>query len=330
MKNLIILIFKFLFAFGLIYWLIHTGKLNLSLLNDIITYPTRLLIALVGTFIVLLIVAFRYKLIIEHKSEIKIPFWNILKYNWIGMFFNAVLPGSVSGDLVKIFYIKKEDAKLTNTFLLGSILIDRVVGLFGIIIVLGFFSLINYTQLSMLSTDVKKILDFNLLLFLFVLLSLAMLFYFQKLPIIIANWFIKVPLLDKIIPKLIQVWQGLCGFKHRMLLLTFLSVIIQTGAIFLFWFMTAPYSDGEFSLFYAYSLVPVGLIALAVPIAPSGLGVGHYIFQGLFAYIGIKNGADLFNIYFVLVLSVNLLGAIPYFLNRNFNLKDLKKLEETN
>ena len=330
MKNIIKLALKFGFAFALIYWLVQSGKLNLSLLTEIFNYPARLTIAFLGTILIILIVAFRYKLIIEHKSSVKIPFVHIIKYNWIGMFFNAVLPGSVSGDLVKIFYIKQEDEKLSNKFLLGSILIDRVVGLFGLILVLGIFTIINYSHLSAFSNELKNLLELNLVLLAGVIFSLLSLFFFPNLPEKVAKPFENLPILKKIIPKAVSTWKSLCDFKHRMLLLTGVSMIIQSSAIFLFWFMVSPFAlGGGFPLQHAVSLIPIGLISIAIPIAPSGMGVGHAVFDTLFGYIGVTNGADLFNIYFILVLTVNLMGAIPYLANKSRKL-DMEKIEELN
>ena len=107
-------------------------------------------------------------------------------------------------------------------------------------------------------------------------------------------------------------------------------MIIQSSAIFLFWFMVSPFAlGGGFPLQHAVSLIPIGLISIAIPIAPSGMGVGHAVFDTLFGYIGVTNGADLFNIYFILVLTVNLMGAIPYLSNRSRKI-DMEKLEEIN
>jgi len=62
----------------------------------------------------------------------------------------------------------------------------------------------------------------------------------------------------------------------------------------------------------ALAFIPIGLMTLALPVAPSGLGVGHAIFQKLFELSAITNGASLFNLYFVVCLVVNIFGVIPY------------------
>ena len=50
------------------------------------------------------------------------------------------------------------------------------------------------------------------------------------------------------------------------------------------------------------------MIVTAVPLGPGGMGVGHVAFSQLFNYLGATNGADLFNIFWVTMLSINLLG----------------------
>lgn len=330
MKNALKVLLKFGFAFGLIYWLINSGKLDFNIFKEVIANPLRLSFTFIGFFFVLVLVTFRFQFILDHKMSRKISFTKILKYNWIGMFFNAVLPGSVSGDIVKIFYIKDEDSSLSNRFMFASVLIDRIVGLFGLIIILGIFTLINYSKLSSLSVDIKKLLDVNLVIFAGVIFSLVSLFFFQDLPKKISSPFKNLPVFNKVIPKLLDAWESLCEFKHRMVVLTILSILIQTTAVLLFWFIVQPFADGDFPFQYAFSLIPVGFVAIAIPIAPSGLGVGHAIFHTLFGYIGVKNGADLFNIYFFIVLTVNLLGSIPYLLNksRKPNFEELEKIEK--
>lgn len=335
MKNALKVFLKFGFALGLIYWLVNSGKLNFNILLDVAKDPTRLGIAFIGLFLVLVLGTFRFQLILDHKMDRKIKFSKILRYSWIGLFFNAVLPGSVSGDIVKIFYIKEEDKTLSNRFLFASILIDRFVGLFGLIIILGLFTLINYSQLSALSVDIKKLLDLNLILFYGVIISLVSLFYFQNLPHLVSNPVKSLPLFKIIVPKVLNIWDSLCEFKHRMVALTLISILIQGMAVILFWYIVNPFSEGNFPFQFAFSLIPVGFVAIAIPIAPSGLGVGHAVFDTLFGYIGIKNGADLFNIYFFVLLAINLLGAIPYLSNKPKKsqieeMESLEKAQDTN
>ena len=65
--------------------------------------------------------------------------------------------------------------------------------------------------------------------------------------------------------------------------------------------------------------MPIGLITVAIPIAPGGIGIGHMAFETLYQLAGLSGGADIFNLYIIVVLGVNMLGGIPYFLyNSNY------------
>jgi len=314
MSQYIKTILKFVFAFGIIYWLIQSGKLDLNLLAKAMKDPLRMSVGFIFILINLMLVTWRYFIIITTKMEIKPSFMHIFKLNWIGIFFNSILPGSVSGDIVKVYYLKDLDRTLSNRFLFASVLIDRFVGLFGLILIMGIFSIFNYNSLSALSPQIKFVTHINLILFAGVCVSLLSLFFFDGLPKRILSPFSGIKVLDKIIPKLIDAWENLCMLRSKMIIVTIMSMLIQMLSVITFWYVTSPFAKGDFPFEYAFSFVPLGFIFIALPIAPSGLGVGHAAFATLFGYIGITNGASLFNIYFILMLTGNLLGVIPYLL----------------
>lgn len=327
MKNSVKTILKFLFAFGLIFWLVDSGKLDFKVLGEAAQDPLRMGMGFIFVLLILLLATWRYYLIITEKMEKKPSFLKIMKFNWIGMFFNSVLPGSVSGDIVKVFYLKELDKSLSNRFLFASVLIDRFVGLFGLIIILGLFSIINYSSLSSMSPDIKTLMDINLVLLAGVVFGFFALFFFKELPQRILEPFMKFRFLDKILPKLVDAWENLCMFRHRIILLTLISMAIQGFTVMNFWYIVHPFADGEFFFRYSFSVVPIGFVAIALPIAPSGLGVGHAVFHRLFAFMDVANGASLFNIYFVLMLTGNLLGVIPYLMLSKGKRKTIAELE---
>ena len=55
---------------------------------------------------------------------------------------------------------------------------------------------------------------------------------------------------------------------------------------------------------------------IAIPISPAGLGVGHAIFDILFRYFSVDNGASLFNLFFIVTIFLHLLGGIPYIFSK--------------
>lgn len=320
--------FKFIFAFLIIYWLIQSGKLDFKLLKSAFDDPWRLTLGFGLIILNLLIVSWRYFFIICAKMNIKPSFKTILRYNWIGIFFNSFLPGSVSGDIVKVFYLKEIDKTLSKRFLLASVLIDRFVGLFGLIIILGLSSIFNYSELITISSGVSSITHFNLILLTLVALSFIFLYFFDSIPKIILLKFTKQKILKNVILKVIDAWENLCLLRSKVLIATFLSVIVQAMTVITFWFITHPYAHGNFNIEHAFSFIPIGFLIIALPIAPSGLGVGHAAFDKLFSFIQVDNGASLFNIYFILMLLGNLLGIIPYLAkNKKVSIQEVSQFD---
>ena len=69
---------------------------------------------------------------------------------------------------------------------------------------------------------------------------------------------------------------------------------------------------GSIALQDIYTFVPIGMIVTAIPLAPGGMGVGHVAFDKLFNFLSVSNGADLFNVFWITMMTINLLGLIPY------------------
>lgn len=68
------------------------------------------------------------------------PLYN-LKLYYVGMFYNTFLPGGIGGDGYKVYKLNKHHEKGYKA-LIKALLIDRFNGLFGLMVILGFF-LIN-------------------------------------------------------------------------------------------------------------------------------------------------------------------------------------------
>ena len=77
------------------------------------------------------------------------------------LFFNSILPGAITGDLVKVFYTKNIDEKLSRSYVLASTMMDRVIGLVALIGLSGVFSIIFYEDIIIVSDQLEKLLFFN-------------------------------------------------------------------------------------------------------------------------------------------------------------------------
>jgi type IV secretory pathway VirB6-like protein len=260
-------------------------------------------------------VSYRWKSILKARSQEEIPLTGMFKINWIGQFFSSVLPGSVSGDLIKILYVQRYVPSFSKKFLLASILIDRCMGLAGLILLVGLNSIFFSRHILENAPGMKSLLDFNYILVGIVLASL-LIFTFCHRHIRALLVKLKSLLLPKIFEGIIALWDDLVMIKSRIWQAVGLSILIQFIGVLVFWNLIAPFVEGKIDLLQALAFIPLGLMTLALPVAPSGLGVGHAIFQKLFEFSGIDNGASLFNLYFVVTLVFNVIGVIPYLLSK--------------
>jgi uncharacterized membrane protein YbhN (UPF0104 family) len=315
LKTILSTILKLSVAGGLIYWLLQSGKLDLKLLGELTKNPWGVLAAVTLALTNLWIISIRWRGILDARNTVHIPILGLVKANWIGQFFSSVLPGSVTGDLIKIIYVQEYDKTFSKKFVFASILIDRVMGLFGLILLVGTTSVIFQDHITENAPATKPLLMFNYGLSALVLVGMAVFVFFDQFVHQIFKTAEKI-LFPKIWQKFGDLWNDLVQIKHQMLKALCLSLIVQFSGVLIFWSLIFPFIEGKMDFVQALAFIPLGLMTLALPIAPSGLGVGHAIFQKLFEFSGISNGASLFNLYFVVTLLVNLCGVVPYLLSR--------------
>lgn len=311
-KKILLNLMKLLLAAGLLWWLISSGKLNWDLLIEMRRYPHRLLLAFLFCVFNLGIATWRLRFLLQARAENPIKLPHLFSLNWIGMFFSSVLPGSVTGDLVKVFYIQKSDRAFSKAFLLFICLLDRVMGLMGLILMMGAFSLANYSALVDLSPKLIPLLQFNFLLLAAVVIGLTVFFAFphwpQQILDLCAQRFPRV----RAFRRLHSLWSDLSSVRPQIGKAIILSVFIQFLGAVIFYLLVYPQFQTHLSMPMALSFIPLGFMAIALPISPAGLGVGHAAFEVLFQMAGEPNGANFFNMYFVVMLVFNLLGFIPW------------------
>ena len=238
-------------------------------------------------------------------------FSRLFSIQLIGQFFAAVLPGTVSTDGVKAFYmIKESKGILSKTPILSVLIIDRLAGLFGLVLlsVLGLLILGNASH----STGLLEILVFGLfggmtLFFLLLLLPVPehkdpILKLFPKLP--------KGALLEKI-------YRAFVSFRgHRLYLLVgiCISVIIQLLLVVCFYLLGPLVCNCSPDPFVLAFVTPLGELSTVVPLGPAGIGVGHVAYAYLWSAQGMKGGADVFNLFTIMRILAGLVCGIPYLL----------------
>ncbi len=313
LKTVFLNILKLGITVGLVGWLVRTGKLDFRLIADLFKYPLAGIVAALLYSSNLYFISERWKYLIKARTTSEIPVPGLIRINWIGLFFSSILPGSLSGDLVKVIYLQKLDRNFSKKFIFASILVDRLTGLSGLILMVGASSAFYSAGHLGTTPEMDRLLRINYLLAFLVVAALLLFFRFNPL---MRSLLLRI----RFLKPLLNFWDYIVQVRRQILKAIAVSVLIQFVAVLYFWILIQPYVGDKMSFLQALAFIPLGLMALALPIAPSGLGVGHAIFQKLFEFAHIPNGASLFNLFFVVTLLVNLLGAIPYVLAKDEDL----------
>lgn len=308
-------ILKFGFAGAILIWLIKKGDLDFFLISKAITFhPLNVTLCIFLILFSAIGTSFRWKLLLEVKSQAKLPKKKIIGLTWIGLLFSSVLPGAVTGDVLKVVYAKDLDSTLSKTFLITSALMDRIIGLLGLLFLLGFFSILHYGELIVLTPVMEKLLHFNFFLLIGAVVFFITLFLPQKIQIKILEILKNIPLFGNPMFKVLSGVWAMGSEKIIILKCLVMSIIFQTGNILAIYVISYPFFSVDLNLSTFFTFIPLGLMCTALPVSPAGLGIGHAAFGTLFSYYGISKGASLFNLYFLCLVFVNLMGIFPFFL----------------
>lgn len=221
---------------------------------------------------------------------IKLNFFGLIKAATSSMFVGNLLPGVIGADAVKFLYIKRLDPTIGKGKLALVLLLDRVLGLIGVLFwcsVSGLLLYIFYRQdfsghLQAIFYLPTAILSGVLLLFLLVFI------YFKKF-----SSFKSENKLNKIFQDLSYLAKG---FSTRDIILAMVANLI---AVFIL-LMALVYMGISISLnsnlegaLVQFFLIPLVLFSSMIPLAPLGFGLaqlsmaGAYELFGLSASIGI-------------------------------------------
>lgn len=307
------LLIKIFVAVALLYFLGKKGFISLEATGRAFTRLDRVVPAFIALFLTTFASVLRWQLLL-HAQNIRIHWLRVLQLTFIGNFFNLALPGAVSGDFVKAFYVAREiQGQRARAF--GSILFDRLAGMSALVLVSAGALILEFGEFvgTPLFTGVKF----------FVLTAAACVLLFYTYLFLVKEH--HDPLLmifksvEKKIPKagsLTRIYEGLRHYhNHRKTVAQVLgiSVLIHLIVSGSFWMFASAFGDApDMNPVAIFVIVPLGLLVTAVPIAPAGVGTGHAAFSWLFHFLGTERGADIFSLFIFSQLIGGAVGGLIY------------------
>lgn len=293
---------KAAFIVGLLYFLSQKGIISVKETQKAFERWPNVLLGVFLLTITNLLGALRWQWLLEAQG-IELPMLRTLELTLVGNFFNIALPGAVSGDFIKAFYIGKEmPGRRARAF--GSILFDRVAGLAALVLV---------SAVSMLGFSTQTLVTLRPLI---VICILAEVFFFGYLFFVrehhdpVLMLFKRLEKLHPKVESITRIYEGLRHYHHHrtaVLKVISLSLMIHICVGIALLQFAAALGSEHLPVLGVFTVFPIGLLITAVPIAPAGVGTGHAAFHYLFSLIGSDRGADIFTL---LAFSNILYGAI--------------------
>ena len=141
MKRILLTLMKMGIVTAILYYLIQSGRLNFERLLLLMDSPGILMMMyLILILAVVPMATLRWWLLLR-AIGLKVEPKRTFLLTWIGNFFNTTLPGAITGDVVKGYYVIRSEKEEGRTRAFMTLLIDRFVGLFGLV-VMAFIALI--------------------------------------------------------------------------------------------------------------------------------------------------------------------------------------------
>ncbi len=319
---------KFALVGGLIYFLVRRGLLSISISNTgtALSRLDEIIPAMLALFAGTVLSIFRWKILLEAHG-IRLGWVRTLELTFVGNFFNIALPGAVSGDLVKALYVAK-DVKGLRAKAFGSILFDRIAGVSALVLVAAGALVVGFDHFwgTPLIQAIRVFLGTSAAGF---IVFYAYLFLMDPKHDPVHALLRR---LEKKMPKLgslFRIYEGVKDYSQHRLAVTkavAISMCVHLLVAFACWRFTYALGDPTVPLLAIMVVVPLGLLVIAIPILPGGIGTGHVAFGYLFQLLGSKLGADVFTLFALYGISVGLLGGLSYLrFKSEGSLPDLKQ-----
>lgn len=310
-KPLLILLLKILVSTGLLVYFftrIHIERFVQTFAKaDLSIIVVVLLVYLVSQFVG----AVRW-MVLARPLGFKTPLRVLVNYYLVGMFFNLFAPGTVGGDVSRIYYLARDGEENLNKRLGGatmhaavSVFIDRVIGM-AVLVWLGALGLFLFPQYA-IPAAVRH-------------LTFALGGAF-----LVAG--ISLPLARRVLPadghpivvKLrvaVRAYQAHWQAIPQAILLSFVVHFMQA------WIHMLLGRAIQIDIPYSFCIILYPLVGTfsALPISLSGLGLreGGYVFLFQFIGVGSEKGVAFGLLLFVIIALDSLIGGFLFLVQKNF------------
>ncbi len=288
-KKTVIALLKMALAMGILAYLV-AGLQSQAGFSRLIHEPKQwgMLIGAVCLVTVAFSLSFFRWYLLVRALGIPFHFRDALRLGSLGYMLNFVSPGSVGGDLFKAVFLAREQPT-QRASAVASIVIDRVVGLYAMLLVASFGLGISGNTFED-NRSFQTIAEIIRIMALAGTCGIGLLMLPESIDQKISQLAGRLPLVGQ---KLARLTQSALAYRHHR---TSLFAAIGTGVtthclvITAFWSIERGLPVHEATFAENLLLVPTSLFAGAIPATPSGLGTMEAAVELLYRTLGAAQG----------------------------------------
>jgi uncharacterized protein (TIRG00374 family) len=307
------LLLKIAFAVGIIYWMMHSGKLNPQVVAHAFRDQWPVALFLLGTlYFQVALNSWRWN-VLNGALGFGIRYREAFSLSMIGLLFTVVIPGSVGGDVIKAYYVgTRVPNRRAHAF--TTILMDRFLGLLSLL-TLGAAGVCWNAPLILTNRLMTTLATFVVLAFLGSgLFLMAAVLFSNQVTGFLRRFVGRIPLAGHAVKscETLEAFRANPGVLVIGVLMSLPSHLIACLGMRVAMGMVGAV---EMPLERFLLIVPLGLISTVIPLTPGGVGIGQAAFYNLCEGLAHGTGAaasNAFTVYQTLQVAVYLSGFVSY------------------
>jgi uncharacterized protein (TIRG00374 family) len=310
-KSQLFFFVKVILAVALITFVLRSGHLKLAALKNLFT-PSVILIGLTLVGLNMWMLNWRWYWLLRSRG-FQVTTSQTFALYLIGIFFNHALPSSVGGDVVKAYYLARDQHGRKMEAVM-SVLLDRVLGLYSLLL-LSLLSVVWDYEFVISHPQIRFMAVCCLVLVTGMSISFIIGFSQRIDRAIGLTRFLKSYQKLQMFAKVFESMHLYGRRRSAIFMSVVVSMLAQMLSIGFFVYVGYVLGDQGMSIPGYLFCIPLGFVAMALPIAPAGVGVGQVAFLYLFqAYTNGTSdlGATAITAFQLAILTWGLLGAFFY------------------
>ena len=320
-KKLFTILGKIFITLMLMY--IIFSQIDLNRLSDKLFSANipSLVYAFVCHFVAYFLFGIRYVYLFRQLAKIS-NYLTLSKWYYFGLFCNNFLPTSFGGDVVRIYFLKKQNYSLND--LIVSSFSDRLIG-FSSILLMGLVAIVFNPFLNEINTQ------YIISILIFLVLASAGMFFIVRMILKYESSNDKI--ISRVVRKtqeIIHVFSAYNKNRRRILVALFISFTAQVFIILCYSFLGSALNLKLDFLTY-FAIIPIVFLASAIPVTVGGLGIREGALISLLSLYSVNyDDAAALSLLYLMVITFQTLPAlsVPLFKNRELESQVSMKTEQ--